>query len=744
MLKMCRHLFSSAVLLLFVLLICCGSPAVHAEGNAPAAAQVPKTVDLFVPNRTIVERGGGRRTRDSFASPSLASAGGVLIAFAEGHIDHTNSLQQRSDWLTFADIVAGYIKSAESWSSLVAEVNASTWEAHGVLDRTNIVDHVGIASLPTTIAKDNKVFLLVGSYDWIKKPEGHWEAGKWDLELVVGEARQPKETQDKVIQWGQRISLLSQIEPSATRRGVKDFIGAGGSGVVMKDGRLVFPLVARRGEDFVSMIIYSADDGNSWTLPQGMPPAGCTGLFIVEWEQGQLLMIAQCLHARKVFESRDMGATWTEAVRTLTRVQANFLSAPSQLDQRVTSLTTATIAGKKVMLYTQKGITPEEKVRATALYLWVTDNNRTFHLGPISMDATERWTSGNALLHSKNALYLLQEGGSPKARSVALASLTGELKTITSVLETWASVDSFLSNSSVPTVGLVGFLSGASSEGTWDDAYRCVGATVTNATKVENGFKFTGSESHAMWPVNMWYNDKLYGFVDYEFTLVATVTIHKAPNGSASLLGAGLEDNEETKFVGLSYTREKQWGTVFNGITTTRNSTWEPGKEYKVALMLQGNEGSVYVDGVLVGITNKLPTLEARRYQISHFYFGGSESSSVTVKNVFLYNRPLNGVKKVDDSDASRERAGGSSTHEDGPAPETWHNAGSPAVLSTDGDAAHNKPTGDFPGLTGAQAAAEKGLSLNGGGGDSAGYHGGVSRGMLLAVLGLCGAAAVF
>ncbi|RNE96595.1 surface glycoprotein [Trypanosoma rangeli] len=80
--------------------------------------------------------------------------------------------------------------------------------------------------------------------------------------------------------------------------------------------------------------------------------------------------------------------------------------------------------------------------------------------------------------------------------------------------------------------------------------------------------------------------------------------------------------------------------------------------------MLQGNKGSVYVDGVLVGNTNKLPPLKSRRHDISHFYFGGGENSSVTVKNVFLYNRPLSEdeLKAVDQSDVSWKSAGDSST----------------------------------------------------------------------------------
>ncbi|RNE97492.1 group II trans-sialidase superfamily [Trypanosoma rangeli] len=434
----------------------------------------------------------------------------------------------------------------------------------------------------------------------------------------------------------------------------------------MEDGTLVFPVTTRRTGDneTVPMIIYSKDDGNNWTLSHGMLPPRCNDPLIVEWERGQLVMIAKCNSLSKVFESRDMGATWTVAVRTLTRVHPRFLPNSLRTAVGVGSLTTVTIAGKKVMLYTQKGIPPGEKTRATALYLWVTDNNRTFHVGPISMDTTEKCTSEHAVLYSNNALHLLQQRISTTTIGLFLAPLTEQLKTITSILETWAKLDSFLSNSSVPTAGLVGFLSDASGEGTWNDAYRCVNATVTNAKKVENGFEFTGSESYAMWPVNMRKYHNMYSVVNYEFTLVATVKIHQVPKESVPLLGAGLEDNENTKFVGLSYTLADEWVTVFNGITTTiRNSTWEPGKEYKVALMLQSNNGSVYVDGVLVESSDTLPTREARRHDITHFYFGGGKNSSVTVNDVFLYNHPLSEkeLKKVDDSNASGKHAGDSS-----------------------------------------------------------------------------------
>ncbi|RNE98382.1 group II trans-sialidase superfamily [Trypanosoma rangeli] len=736
---MYRHLFPYSVMLLLFVLMCFASTAAHAEESKPNEMQTPEPVSLLVPRQTIVETQGQSQTRKSFAYPSLTSAGGVLVVLAGSEV--VCDFCDEDPSIICADIVGGYIDPAENWSSFVDEVRLHKWKAHSIINTAT--EHKNMSymirtSKPTTIAKGNNVFLLVGDYHQKYDPscEEPFKISK-DLVLLVGES-----TQDKVIQWGKPTSLLPQIEQSAKQRGLKEFIGGGGSGVVMEDGTFVFPVTAMRTEEneTVSTIIYSKDDGKNWVLSQGMLPAGCTDPLIIEWEQGQLLMAAKYNSLSKVFESRDMGATWTEAVRTLTRVHPRFLPKTLQMTLSVASLTTATIAGKKVMLYTQKGIPPGDTVQATALYLWVADNNRTFHVGPISVDIAGTWTSGNTLLHSNNALHFLEERSDFMETRFFLSPLTDALKTTTSILENWAELDSFLSNSSVPTAGLVGFLSDASGDGTWNDAYRCVNSIVTDAEKVENGFKFTGSESYAMWPVNMWTHHNVHGFVDYAFTLVATVTIDEVPNESVPLLGAGLNDKENTTFVGLSYTTEKRWGTVFDGITTTtHHSTWEPGKEYKVALMLQDNEGSVYVDGVLVGNTNKLPTLEARTHDISHFYFGGGEKSSVTVKNVFLYNRPLSEdeLMAVDSSDSSEKRAGDGSD--------------SSEKRAGDGSDASEKRAGDGSGASEKRAGDGSGASEKraGDGSDASEQLAGdrstradVSR-LLLLLLGLWGVAAL-
>ncbi|RNC52104.1 trans-sialidase, partial [Trypanosoma cruzi] len=180
-----------------------------------------------------------------------------------------------------------------------------------------------------------------------------------------------------------------------------------------------------------------------------------------------------------------MGKTWTKAVRTLPGIWVN---APSgfRWDEslHVGAFVTATIEKKKVMLYIQRGYALGEK-RDKALYLWVTDKNRTFYVGPIFVDSAEKKTIANTLLYLDDALHLLQERANEKGSAIPLARQTEELKTINSVLSTWAQLDASFSKSSTPTAVLVGFLPDASSgDVTWIDDYRCVNAKVMNAVKV--------------------------------------------------------------------------------------------------------------------------------------------------------------------------------------------------------------------------------------------------------------------
>ncbi|RNC34523.1 putative trans-sialidase [Trypanosoma cruzi] len=133
--NMSRHLFYSALLLLVVM--CCGTGgatlAKENDGKIDLRrVQEPAGVDLFVPQKTLVQPKDGIvpvTTRDSFASPSLVSAGGVIGAFAEGHMDAEYQGGQLSKPFSSA-FVAGCIDSAWNWPTVFGEVNKRMHGGH--------------------------------------------------------------------------------------------------------------------------------------------------------------------------------------------------------------------------------------------------------------------------------------------------------------------------------------------------------------------------------------------------------------------------------------------------------------------------------------------------------------------------------------------------------------------------------------------------------------------------------------
>ncbi|EKF32198.1 trans-sialidase, putative [Trypanosoma cruzi marinkellei] len=174
------------------------------------------------------------------------------------------------------------------------------------------------------------------------------------------------------------------------------------------------------------------------------------------------------------------------------------------------------------------------------------------------------------------------------------------------------------------------------------------GAAAATGTS-DNGVTFQGA--WAEWPVGRQGENQPYHFANYNFTLVATVSIEGVPKeGSIPVMGATLNDDGNTVLQELSYNNnEKKWQFSCGGEAPEKlSSTLGAEKtQHVVILVRSGNQSSAYVDGQRVG--DEPCTLGNNTLQeISHFYIGGDgdktrsrEGVSVTVTNVLLYNRPL-------------------------------------------------------------------------------------------------------
>ncbi|EKG06834.1 trans-sialidase, putative, partial [Trypanosoma cruzi] len=173
----------------------------------------------------------------------------------------------------------------------------------------------------------------------------------------------------------------------------------------------------------------------------------------------------------------------------------------------------------------------------------------------------------------------------------------------------------------------------------WDEA----------ATGPSDGVKFTGRGAGAQWPVGKQGENQLYHFANYNFTLVATVSIDGVPkegNTPIPVMGVRAGADGEKKLIELSYDNEKKWRVLCcDGNFKEVSSILGTGTPHQVAIMLKnGTQCTVYVDGQRVGWNEECALRNGESKEISHFYIGGDgekadnkEGVSVTVTNVLLY-----------------------------------------------------------------------------------------------------------
>ncbi|EAN84603.1 putative trans-sialidase, Group I [Trypanosoma cruzi] len=618
---------------------------------APADALAPGSsrVELFKrQNSTVPFEENGKVTErvvHSFRLPALVNVDGVMVAIADARYDTSNDN-------SLIDTVAKYsVDGGETWETQIAIKNSRVSSFSRVVD-------------PTVIVKGNKLYVLVGSYNistnyWM----WHGDASDWDILLAVGEVT--KSTVDGnttvSIKWGSPVPVKEFFPREMEGVPTKQFLGGAGVATLASNGNLVYPVQVTnvKGQIF-SKIFYSEDDGKTWKFGKGRSAFGCSEPVALEWE-GKLIINTRVDRARRlVYESSDMGNTWVEAVGTLSRVWGP--SPKSDQPGSQSSFTAVTIEGMRVMLFTHP-LNFKGKWLRDRLNLWLTDNQRIYNVGQVSIgDENAAYSS---VLYMDDKLYCLHEINTDEVYSLVFARLVGELMIIKSVLQSWKTWDSYLSSICTPadpaassskrgcgppfpTAGLVGFLSHSASQNVWEDAYRCVNASINHGTNLTRGFKFEGRNAGALWPVGKQGQNQRYRFANHRFTLVALVSIHKVPRSTRPLVGASLDGSGYRKLLGLSYDKEQRWVPTFGRAASSPTGSWELNKTYHVVLAFEEGVGYIYVDGEpLRGSGQRLTSVQLKSMEISHFSIGSygtsdrGTDSQITVTHVLLYNRRI-------------------------------------------------------------------------------------------------------
>ncbi|ESS55858.1 trans-sialidase [Trypanosoma cruzi Dm28c] len=342
--------------------------------------------------------------------------------------------------------------------------------------------------------------------------------GDWVLLLVKGKVSGEGGESEKKIQWNKNQRLAGTF-PEAERDSLMQLIGSGGSGVTMNEDTLVFPVEGTKKNKegdapndgkTVSLLIYSSEDTTEiWKLSKEIPEGGCGDPSIVEWEKEKLIMMTACGDGRRrVYESGDKGDSWTEALGTLSRVWGDKQGEGAKGVR--SGFITATIDGddnRNVMLvtlpvYSEKAESEKENEKGK-LHLWLTDNTHIVDIGPVSDDEVAAssllYRSGEDGGNKEEELIALYEKKDDEETSHSLwfVLLTEQLQRVKDVLSKWKKVDETVSRLCISesdvesgspgdacsttvkiTDGLVGFLSGNFSDGTWRDEYLGVNATV--------------------------------------------------------------------------------------------------------------------------------------------------------------------------------------------------------------------------------------------------------------------------
>lgn len=187
-----------------------------------------------------------------------------------------------------------------------------TWKYQVVMenDRKNPT-YSRVMDSTTVVTKTGRIILIAGSWN----TNGNWantttsRRSDWSVQMVYSD--------DNGLTWSHKIDLTTnnlrvKNQPSNTI----GWLGGVGSGIVMDDGTIVVPAQIALRENtnkYYSTIIYSKDNGETWTMGSKVPQPRTSENMVIELD-GALIMSARYDNSgyRAAYISYNLGKTWKE------------------------------------------------------------------------------------------------------------------------------------------------------------------------------------------------------------------------------------------------------------------------------------------------------------------------------------------------------------------------------------------------------------------------------------------------
>ncbi|KAF8288938.1 complement regulatory protein [Trypanosoma cruzi] len=351
---MSRRVFTSAVLFLLVVMwMCCGT------GGAAAAdgSKTRNTIDPFTGTTSIsfanwkeFKEDGSKIT--SLRVPGLVKVGDDVFAITEARCKDEDKCSE----VDFTGIASKYlVLNGDSGPTEFLTADASVFGADLLKEVSEGISTRNGITRPTTLVIGDSVYMLLGNYSHKKQQV----QGKNEPALLLVKGTVADEGGTKKIRWNE----THVVEPQGTGYSLSltELIGGGGSGAVMRDGALVFPMQAKNSDGERVLLSMSFDPSkNKWELSRETPGKGCKDPTLVKWEKYEgnnerLFMMAHCAGGYyDVYRSIFDGVNWIDHLKPITRVWGNSHNRKGYGVQ--SGFTTAIIEGKEGDAHHRAGV----------------------------------------------------------------------------------------------------------------------------------------------------------------------------------------------------------------------------------------------------------------------------------------------------------------------------------------------------------------------------------------------------